>query len=130
MSSLTSLQERIDAEFGRPSAAKRGRNPEWPYVPIIDYGHQEQGLARTRTHQIQGKAFKTRDEAVGYARQRIERAKAARLLQLAEPRHRAIRQHYGLPYEIDEATTRLLECYANGEYGFTPVSLVGAECMS
>lgn len=87
-------------DCGRPSAAKRGRNPKFPYVPIIDYGEQDTGSHVTKTRQILGKAFATRDEAVEYARVYIAASRRQLAAQLLEPRMRALREHYGMPREI------------------------------
>ena len=54
----------------RASAVKRGRNPRFPYVPIVirDNG---------RTHQTNSiKAFATRAEAVAHAQAWIDHARA------------------------------------------------------
>lgn len=89
-------------DFGKASAAKRGRNPKWPYVPIIDYGKQAVGSHCTRTEQIRGKAFATRDEAVAYAQKHIDRARTLLAENLGERRSRALREHYGLPRELED----------------------------
>lgn len=102
---MSRLQEQIDAlldayPFGKPSAAKRGRNPRWPYVPIIDFGEQPTGIHRTRTEQIRGRAFAEREEAVAYAGRVIAARKADMERKLAEPRYRAMREQFGLPRDI------------------------------
>lgn len=52
----------------KASAAKRGRNPRFPYVPIVV---REDG----RTHNTNTKnAYATRDEAVAYAQKWIDHA--------------------------------------------------------
>jgi hypothetical protein len=86
--------------FGRASAAKRGRNSQWPYVPIIDHGEQKIGVHRTRTEQIRAKAFATRGEAVDYAAKIIDARRITLARNLADPGYRALRSQYGLPTEI------------------------------
>lgn len=83
-------------EWGTPSAAKRGRNPSWPYVPVI-VGSPRGG--RDDREQVLGKAFATRDEAVAYALRVIESRKAHFAEQLSDPRYRALRESCGLPRE-------------------------------
>jgi hypothetical protein len=79
------------ADLGTASARKTGRNPEWPYVPVIitDIGRPSQG-------QILGRAFKTRAEAIAYAEAHIARARASLESKLAQPRFRALRAQYGI----------------------------------
>lgn len=89
----------------RAGAAKRGRRPEWPYVPIIDHGEQVTGVHRTRTEQIKGKAFASREEAVAYAERVIESRRLYYARRLADPRERALRQHLGMP-EISRGALR------------------------
>ena len=86
--------------FGQPSAVKRGRNPKWPHVPIIDYGEQKIGVQRTHTEQIMGKAFATREEAVAHAAKVIEARREDLRQKLHRPEMRALREHHGLPREI------------------------------
>lgn len=95
--------ERIVAErnFGKPSAAKRGRDPRWPYVPVIDYGPQAIGVHATRTRQLPARAFATREEAVAHAAKAIEYTRRLFAAHLADPGHRALRESVGLPAEID-----------------------------
>lgn len=94
---LTIEQVVADADLGTASARKSGRNPLWPYVPVIvhtdDLGvdHQEQVL---------GLAFETRPEAVAAAQRRIVARRAQLAEKLANPRYRALRESYGLPREI------------------------------
>lgn len=86
--------------FGRASAAKRGRRQEWPFVPVIDHGEQAIGVHRTRTEQIKGKAFATREEAVAYAQACIDARRESFRHKLRDPCHRALREQWGLPREI------------------------------
>jgi hypothetical protein len=86
--------------WGTPTAVKRGRNPAFPFVPVVDHGEQWQGVHRTRTEQILGKAFATRPEAVEYATRIIEARKVLLAKTLMEPRMRALRKAHGLPEEV------------------------------
>jgi hypothetical protein len=86
----------------KAAAAKRGRNPKFPYVPIIDYGPQAQGVHRTRTEQIKGRAFQTQEEAIAYAERFLLRRAELLAARLADPRNRALRKAHGLPEEITQ----------------------------
>ncbi|MPZ58418.1 MAG: hypothetical protein GEU91_18385 [Rhizobiales bacterium] len=104
---MASLTEQVDSilrqyPFGRASAAKRGRNPNWPWVPIIDYGKQKVSVHATRTAQIRNRAYRTREEACACARQCIDEATAHLRSHLLDPRYRALREQYGLPRELVE----------------------------
>lgn len=80
------------ADFGTATAQKRGRNPRWPYVPVIIHtGYQQQ---------ICGLAFATRDEAVACGERHIAGLRAGLRQKLLEPRYRALREQYGLPQEM------------------------------
>ncbi|OUZ10276.1 hypothetical protein BHE97_07955 [Aeromicrobium sp. PE09-221] len=81
-------------EFGSAPAVKRGRNPQWPYVPILK-SIDEHGRASTR--QVQGLAYATREEAVDRAERYIAEWREKMRADLANPRHRAWREHLGLP---------------------------------
>lgn len=50
-------------DFGTPASAMRGRNPRFPFVPIIRY--VDRGPVKTR--QVTGMAFATEAEAVAHA---------------------------------------------------------------
>lgn len=98
--SKTQIDQAIEkADFGTASARKSGRNQRWPYVPVLlwlnDVGEQHQT-------QLQGFAYETRDEAVAHVERYIvkQRESLRRLLSL--PTHRALREHHGLPREIDD----------------------------
>ena len=85
------------ADFGTPSARKTGRNPKYPYVPVItDLGHHSDGSGQ---QQIKGLAYATREEAVEAATRHIARERQTLAERLAEPRHRALREQHGLPRE-------------------------------
>ena len=60
MTQTTTIAEVVAlADFGQPGAVKRGRNPRWPYVPVVAY--TVPGLASgstvVRTTQILGVAY-------------------------------------------------------------------------
>lgn len=85
------------AGWPKASAAKRGRNPRWPYVPILDYGVLR---PLSPTTQIKRRAFATRPEAVADAQAWIDRARARLAADLARPNLRALREYHGLPREL------------------------------
>lgn len=89
-------------DFGAPSAAKRGRNPKYPYVPIIKLrsdGSQLGSYGSARTRQLKGLAYAERDEAVICARIQIEEYRRRFAADLCRPNARALREYYGLPRE-------------------------------
>lgn len=77
----------------KPSAAKRGRNPKWPHVPVLIVGG---GTSKPGgyTQQIKGKAFATHEEAVAYAQLHIDNLRTSLEARLAMPNHRALRAQY------------------------------------
>jgi hypothetical protein len=77
-------------DHGTAASAKRGRNPRFPFVPVIKYS--ERGSVKTR--QIRGKAFATAGEAVAYAGQCIEAMKHRHTERLVDPRNRVLRDWY------------------------------------
>lgn len=88
--------------FGTATAAKRGRNPALPYVPVIDYTEQTAGsFTRTHTEQILGRAYADRDEAVACAQRVIDNTIAAYAAKLTERGARSLREFEGLPREIE-----------------------------
>lgn len=109
--------------FGRASAARRGRNPAFPYVPVIDHTIPGDDGHTTRTEQIRGKAFATRPEAVGYAQRVIDARMATHERGLVTPRYRALREQCGLPRDLVgvAVTTATAD-----EAGRRPVGLVVA----
>lgn len=88
-----------EADFGRPSARKRGQDPRWPYVPVIEHAGTA-SAPKAYQEQIRGFAFATRAEAVASAEAHIaaERLELAR--KLADPRMRALREQHGLPRDL------------------------------
>lgn len=75
-------------DFGTPASAKRGRNPRFPFVPIIRYA--DRGPVKTR--QVTGKAFATEGEAVAHAEKSIAAMKRRYAQRLSDPRQRALRE--------------------------------------
>lgn len=82
------------------SAAKRGRNPAYPYVPVLDYGPQATGVTTRRTTQVLRRAFATRDEALAYAARMIDANITSLAAKLADRGQRALREFHGLPREL------------------------------
>lgn len=103
-------------EFGKPSAQKRGRNPRFPYVPVILHDATV-GSHRTevRQEQILAKAFVTRDEAVAHAADVIEQRRRSLIERLGEQRMRALREDHGLERELPETNDLGIERPAEGE---------------
>lgn len=85
-----------EANFGKATAAKRGRRKEWPYVPIIE---TRVSPHRTITQQIKGRAYATREEAIACAAKVIEYRRTHLATQLRSQGARALRLQYGLPQE-------------------------------
>ena len=96
------MQARIDTvveafKIGSPSAVKRGRNPEWPYVALIT-GYL--GVEHATHNPMGRRAYATREEAVAAADRYIRVLREKFRADLAEPRMRALREQHGLPREI------------------------------
>jgi hypothetical protein len=91
-----------DADLGEASALKRGRNPLYPYVPVIK---TTSGVGQEHTSQLLGLAYQTRDEALHRAQLHIDALRAHIARQLSEPRYRALRESYDLPREITPEIT-------------------------
>jgi len=85
--------------FGEATARKGGRNPRWPYVPVVAYTNPETGLRTTK--QIKGLAYATRAEAVDSAARTIAAEQARVTAQLGQRAYRALRESYGLPRELE-----------------------------
>lgn len=88
-----------NADFGKPSAAKRGRHDRWPYVPVLIIEPTE-ACPKGYTSQIKGLAFETLAEAVAAAEAHIAEARRILARNLANPGARSLREHYGLPREL------------------------------
>jgi hypothetical protein len=84
-------------DFGQATANRRGRNPRWPYCPVIDHGG--------RKEQILGRAYVTRDEAVRAAQFAIDARRALLAAKLALRNYRALREQHGLPRELTVTAT-------------------------
>lgn len=93
------IEQAVTAAYGhyRPKALKRGRNPKFPYVPIYQFGEL---AGNAQTTQIRGRAFATRDEAIEYAQRMIDAFRNKMRSDLRNPKHRALREQYGLPREF------------------------------
>lgn len=105
---MTTIAETIEAlkarnAFGIASAVKRGRNPEFPYVPVVK-ATDENGQPATGLHQTsnpcRGLAYASRDEAVARAQRSLDAQYADVAMKLAKPNYRALREWYGLPREL------------------------------
>ena len=92
------VERAVEAAYGhyRPEAVKRGRNPAFPYVPVIRVAD----LGAGQTTQIPKRAFATRDEALNCARRQIDAYKSHFRKRVADPRCRALREQWGLPREL------------------------------
>lgn len=80
-------------ELGAATAAKRGRHPQFPYVPIIKY-------PTGRTSQLRGLAYSDRAIAVARAQRIIDDERRRIGLEMLLPRFRATREQHGLPREL------------------------------
>ncbi len=80
-------------DLGAATAAKRGRHPQFPYVPIIKY-------ATGRTSQLRGLAYSDRAIAVARAQRTIDAERHRIGLEMLLPRFRATREQHGLPREL------------------------------
>lgn len=91
-------------DFGKPSAAKRGRPLARSHVPIIEHTQKAPpfNIGRRHTEQIQGRAFAKRDDAVNYAQRVIDARRVDLLSKLVAPGGRALREYHGLPTEVPE----------------------------
>lgn len=79
--------------IGEATAVKRGRDPRWPYVPVIRYP--------THTMQLRNRAFATASEAKDCAATALENLRDLRRQQLLMPGQRALRESVGLPREVE-----------------------------
>ncbi len=87
------------ADFGTPSARKAGRNPRWPYQPVVVTTGIDGG---TRTTIIPKRAFATREEAVAFAARHIDAGRDSLARSLADPSCRALREQHGLPRDLTD----------------------------
>lgn len=87
---------------GEASAHKRGRNPVFPYVPVILHPNLQVPTCAPRQEQILGRAYVTREEAVSCAVRVIDARVFHFRRQLQKRGARALREQYGLPRELPE----------------------------
>ena len=87
------------ADFGTASARKSGRNPRWPYTPVIVW-NDGTGHLRQDKRQVLGKAFETREEAIAFAERQIAYMRERLAANLVKPGHRSEREYHGLPREL------------------------------
>jgi hypothetical protein len=80
-----------ELDFGTASSAKRGRNPLFPFVPVIRYTNR----SGVKSRQVRAKAFATAEEATAYAERSIEAMKLRHAERIADPRNRSLREWYG-----------------------------------
>ena len=100
------IADALDAvDFGQATAVRRGRNPRWPYVPVIAHAATPDN-PRDWTEQIPGLAFATPREAELAAEEHIARLRRHLAHRLGQPGNRALREHYGLPRELAELETQ------------------------
>lgn len=103
---MNELNEKIwdaikDVDLGTASARKSGRNSRFPYVPIVKLaGVDSIGQGTAQTRQLLGKAFANREQAVEYAQMHLDALRDDLAERLAIPRHRALREQYGLPRDL------------------------------
>jgi hypothetical protein len=84
-----------------PSDAKRGRNPKFPYVPVINYIVRATGDKRTQ-NPAKGLAFATREEAVAKAQSYIIGTREQTAFKMTLHRYRALREQYGFASELKD----------------------------
>lgn len=101
-------------DFGTATARKSGRNPKYPYVPIIRLASPLESLHQTT--QIRGLAYATRQEAVDRAQRAINSHKAAHERKLVIPRLRTNREHWGFPRELIGAQVTTTQPDEGGEH--------------
>jgi hypothetical protein len=83
------------------TAVKRGRNPKFPYLPLLKIIDRDTNRTRTE-NPTRSRAYATRDEAVAVAQRILESYKATRKHQMLKPSYgRAERTYRGLPRDID-----------------------------
>jgi hypothetical protein len=92
------LEDAIFARRGHlvATARKSGKNPRWPYVPVIaKVGHH---IGPSRTEIVRNRAFETRDEAITYAQRVVDHRNREFAVKLLDPCWRDLREAvFGLP---------------------------------
>jgi hypothetical protein len=83
------------------TAAKRGKNPKFPYVPLLKITPKDGSRGRT-TNPTQGVAYATREEAIAKAQQCLDSYRYVRAHTMLRPSHRAERDYHGLPRDITD----------------------------
>lgn len=80
----------------RGGALKRGRNPRYPYVPIIYHPAATDGRGHRKSwqEQVRARAFAARDEAVAYANETIHFRRDLFEKRLRDPLERALRRQW------------------------------------
>lgn len=97
------IRETVEAlDLGRPSARKSGRDPRWPYVPVLLHDDSHGRPGHTRQEQLLGVAYETRGEAVAYAEGHLVGLRRDLERKLAMPTGRALREQHGLPRDLSE----------------------------
>lgn len=89
------------AQKYRPGSRKDGRSPARPYVPVV-VRTDKRGIRRT--DQIEGLAYATKEEAKEAAAEYLAKEREWTIERLGERRYRALREQYGLPRELEEAS--------------------------
>ena len=85
----------------KASAAKRGHNDEFPYVPVVILTPADGGRGYTKNW-TPGLAYKTREEAVERAQRSIMTEIAVNAHKMTLPRFRSLREEYGFARELNE----------------------------
>lgn len=88
----TAAQAAANANLGRPTARKSGRDARWPYVPVVVISDD----VRDIECQVRGLAYATRSEAIDAAEKHIARERAELERKLSLPNYRALRAQYGV----------------------------------
>lgn len=81
-------------------ARKRGRDSRFPYVPVLRYPAPAGG-GKGYEKQIRARAFVTADAAVAHGERVVRRQREVMVRDLLDPAKRALREHHGLPRELD-----------------------------
>lgn len=82
------------------SAVKRGRNRDFPFVPVLKL-NQPTGIAQTK-NPCQGLAFATREEALDCAQKTLDGEQARLAKAMTTVGSRALREQFGFPRELTD----------------------------